>query len=569
MKNISFSKIFFISLLVSATLSLSAQKDQIDSLKKLLPVTTQDTTRINILLALAEIVEPEELANVNKQSRELVQKHYGKENSRLNKLYQKYNGLVMGNEGVLMAQMGEYDKAITKINEAVKELRKVDHKKGITGLNISLSQMYQAKFEFNEALVRLQECLCDYSALKDTSMIGFTYRLIGTCYSLRGDVIGSIDAFNKSLAIFLPLNDRRNLIEVYRSLSYSYQDVGAYVKAADNILLCIELAEKLEDGKECALAYNDLAYILSKQDEAEKALEYYKKSLELSTKAKDYGAQATTLNNIALLYKAEKNYRSALEYFKKALGLLDKENNLYVRVAVLHNLSMVYSYMDDFATSLDYAEQALKIVEEKKLKKNLPGLLTQIGSIYVSTGKEELAEKYFLRAMDLAKKSGNPELISNVALHLKALYQVKKPAEALKMFELYVIMRDSVNNDATKKAASHAQLKYEFGVKSVADSLRSSEEKKVLALEVAKEKQQLIYVYCGLGLVLIFSGIMYNRFKLTKRQKHIIELQKEIVEEKQKEIVDSIRYARRIQLAQIPSEKQVYRSLERLRDKKS
>ena len=36
-------------------------------------------------------------------------------------------------------------------------------------------------------------------------------------------------------------------------------------------------------------------------------------------------------------------------------------------------------------------------------------------------------------------------------------------------------------------------------------------------------------------------------------------------EEKQKEILDSIRYAKRIQMAQIPSEKQVAKSLERLR----
>lgn len=65
---------------------------------------------------------------------------------------------------------------------------------------------------------------------------------------------------------------------------------------------------------------------------------------------------------------------------------------------------------------------------------------------------------------------------------------------------------------------------------------------------------------------------MYNRFKVTQKQKLVIESQKEIVEEqkklveeKQKEILDSIRYAKRIQMAQIPSEKRVENTLGRLR----
>ena len=50
-----------------------------------------------------------------------------------------------------------------------------------------------------------------------------------------------------------------------------------------------------------------------------------------------------------------------------------------------------------------------------------------------------------------------------------------------------------------------------------------------------------------------------------KRDNKIITHQKKLVEEKQKEILDSIHYAKRIQMAQIPSEKQVGKNLEKLR----
>ena len=71
--------------------------------------------------------------------------------------------------------------------------------------------------------------------------------------------------------------------------------------------------------------------------------------------------------------------------------------------------------------------------------------------------------------------------------------------------------------------------------------------------------------------MIIFAVFMYNRFKVTQKQKHIIEdqkheveKQKELVEEKQKEILDSIKYARRIQMAQVPSEKRVAGMLAKL-----
>ena len=62
------------------------------------------------------------------------------------------------------------------------------------------------------------------------------------------------------------------------------------------------------------------------------------------------------------------------------------------------------------------------------------------------------------------------------------------------------------------------------------------------------------------------------RFKVTQKQKSIIEdqkslveLQKQMVEEKQKEILDSIQYARRIQIAHMPSDKRVGAMLGKLK----
>jgi len=63
-----------------------------------------------------------------------------------------------------------------------------------------------------------------------------------------------------------------------------------------------------------------------------------------------------------------------------------------------------------------------------------------------------------------------------------------------------------------------------------------------------------------------FCKVLISEQKpVIESQKEIVEEQKKLVEEKQKEILDSIHFARRIQLAKIPSEKRVGKSLDRLR----
>jgi alpha-D-ribose 1-methylphosphonate 5-triphosphate synthase subunit PhnL len=72
-------------------------------------------------------------------------------------------------------------------------------------------------------------------------------------------------------------------------------------------------------------------------------------------------------------------------------------------------------------------------------------------------------------------------------------------------------------------------------------------------------------------LVIAFSGFVFNRFRVTQKQKVIIEKQKVLVdeayaqlEEKNKEVMDSIHYAKRIQTALMPNEKFIDRTLNKL-----
>jgi hypothetical protein len=70
------------------------------------------------------------------------------------------------------------------------------------------------------------------------------------------------------------------------------------------------------------------------------------------------------------------------------------------------------------------------------------------------------------------------------------------------------------------------------------------------------------FIGAGLLLVLLFAAFILNRFQVTNKQKAIIEHQKIIVENKQKETMDSIMYAQRIQQSILPSEKYIEKTFD-------
>jgi serine phosphatase RsbU (regulator of sigma subunit) len=91
------------------------------------------------------------------------------------------------------------------------------------------------------------------------------------------------------------------------------------------------------------------------------------------------------------------------------------------------------------------------------------------------------------------------------------------------------------------------QLKHEFEREKL--TIEKEQKIKDAYAQAEKKKQSLITIGISIGLLLVvfFLFFFMNRYRLVRKQKSVIEYQKQLVDEKQKAIVDSINYAKRIQ----------------------
>ncbi len=348
-----------------------------------------------------------------------------------------------------------------------------------------------------------------------------------------------------------------------------YHHQGKIPNALEYLYKSLKVCEELNNKAAISITLNNIGAIYFEQEEFKKALDCYEKSLKINRELKDKRWIGNLMNNIASIYDQQGNKAKALECLLEGLKNYEEIGHKRGISSSLNNIAGIYKEQNKIAEALEYYNKSLKIREELLDKDGTAGVLNNIADLKLKNGETKDAFIYAQKGMQTSKEIGYPNLISRSANILKRIFQKQnKYKEAFEMFELEIKMKDSIKNEETQKAAIKNQLKYDYEKKeAVAEAEHKSELKNqdIIASE-KNRKQKLItlFVIAGLLLVLIFAVFVFRTLRITRKQKLLIEKQKTIVEEHQKEIIDSITYARRIQQSLFPTEKYIQKTINRL-----
>jgi len=390
---------------------------------------------------------------------------------------------------------------------------------------------------------------------------------IGYLNDSKGNIPEAIDFYNQSLNIMSEIDDKEGIAVSLNNIGFIYDNQGNIAQALEYYSKSLKIQEQIGNKKGIAQSYNNIASIYEHQQDIEKALDYYNQSLKLKLSIGDKPGAATTLNNIGHIYHLKKNDNKAILYFQKSLDIHIQLKNKNGISTTLSNIADIHQTNGNYDRALALDFESLKNAKEIDHKECILSALNSIGEIYYSKKEYTKALEYGLQSTEVNRKTGYVENTKGSALLLYRTYAaLKDPKNALASYELFVQMRDSINNQETRKASIRSQFKYIYEKKAVADSIKVAEEKKLVQIRLKQDENQRYFLYAGLLLTLIFGSVMFNRFKVAQKQKNIIDQQKQTVEkqkkyvdEKQKEIMDSIYYARRIQQSLLPTEKYIER----------
>jgi len=456
---------------------------------------------------------------------------------------------------------------------------RIVYKKNLAEVYNKMGFKAEGKHDFQRALTYYSKSVKISEEIKDKMAESDFMLNFAGAYNRLNDFTNAIAFYIKSLKIKEEIKDTIGIASALNNLGSIYNNQGNIPKAIDYYSKSLNFFEALNNNEGASACLNNIGLIYQNQSEHTNALEYFNKSLKLREKSFDKKGVAQCYNNISLVYVALKDIPKAIEYGEKALTLREELGDKKAIANSLNNIGVIYFNNGEKPKALNYYQKALKLREEIDYKPGIANSMLNIGNVYFTLKKHDLSIKYNNGALQISKELGFPNIIRDAAQRLSLVYKVTGNYKfALENYELYIQMRDSLNNESTRKASIRSQLKYEYEKQAAADSVAHAKESEIKNVQLQKQtaeikakKNQQYALFGGLGLVIIFAGFMFNRFKVTQKQKYIIEEQKtvveeqkKLVEEKQKEVMDSIRYAKRIQTALLPNERYIEKSLAKL-----
>ncbi|MBK7666588.1 MAG: tetratricopeptide repeat protein [Sphingobacteriaceae bacterium] len=377
-------------------------------------------------------------------------------------------------------------------------------------------------------------------------------------YRRKGEVDTATVIYNRIIEISRQYNLPQELGEAEMFIGFILQNQGEYDQSLLHLISAEKEFEKV--GNKLLLARN-----FWMMGNTYLKLKSYDESRKSFAKGKDYFGELNDslgyfdcVLNISITHIEVKEFDKALELILQSESYYRKVKHTAALAASLVNKSEVLISMGNTLEAEPALKEALEIKKQLGAPIGIATCLLNLGGLYQKKKDYASSEKAYLEAMSFARKDNSLEIILKSYNGLYLLFKEKGDAsQALDYHEKYLALNDSMYSSEKNEIIEEMKAKFETEKK----------DKELIKkdAEITVKRNQQYLLFGGLGLVIVFAGFMYNRFKVTNRQKEIIEKQKLLVEEKQKEILDSIHYAKRIQRSLLPNENFLNKSINRLK----
>ncbi len=414
---------------------------------------------------------------------------------------------------------------------------------------------YNSKGNYTKAVEYLLRSIKILEKENDKTLLATNLNGIGNVYIDLGDYTTAMDDYRKSLKIAEEIKDTEIESNALGNIGLIYGYYGDYSSALDYYLRGLKIAEKIGNKPSIAADLSNIGTVYFAQKDTVKTIEYFNKSIEIYEQLGDKSGIATNLDNIGALYGNHQHYVQAIASLQKALKLAEELNDKQLQANILGNLGSIYADQHNLTNALDCYQRALSLARASGDRNDEANNIGNIGDVYAQTGKFKEAEEYLKRAAKMVDSLGDKYALSNFETSLSELYDTTGRYQlSLLYYKRATALKDSLFNLEKNKSLTQKEMTYEFKQK---EELEKAEQDKKDAIAAQDKKKEVIirdFFIGGFLLLLVLAFFIYRSYREKKKDNIIITHQKELVEEKQKEILDSIHYAQRIQKALLASD---------------
>lgn len=382
-----------------------------------------------------------------------------------------------------------------------------------------------------------------------------SYTNLGIYNYVTGNYEKALLNYDKAIEIARSLKNEPYLARNYANKANTFVMQSNYKKALTYFILGLKIYEKVKDKVSVAQVLGNIGTVYHYQKNFTKAIEYYSKTVALNITQRDSIALANAYTNLSAAYRELKELDKSWLYNKKALIIDSVRNNVNGMAVEYNNFAAICDDKKAYAEAIVYSKKALEIRESINDLYGVASSLNNLGISHNGLKQYALAKIYFNRAIEINKELKSTEVEINTSEGLSlTLFNTGNYKDAYLLQRKFKQLNDSIFNIENTKQLSDTKTQYEVDKKEIELTAQSKLEKEKLSF-TANEKSkrlQLIIAFVALAsIVAAFLAIyMRKRYKISQQQKQLIE-------EKNKKITDSLNYAQKIQNSILPNTEQI------------
>ncbi|PCJ28058.1 MAG: hypothetical protein COA97_01930 [Flavobacteriales bacterium] len=369
---------------------------------------------------------------------------------------------------------------------------------------------------------------------------------------IENDFIKTITYSKKALRLSSLLDFDSGVLKSLISLANAYDYIGRYSQSQETNFKILNIYEAKNDIYGVHSIYNNIGIIHYYLGNYTQAIEFTEKALKYYLSVNDSNGISICYNNLANSYSDKLDYDKALSYYFKALELDEAIGDLDGISLIKGNIGEVYIEQGKYDDAFIYLIKALQAAEKMKDKWQQSNVLNALGDLLLKQNKPDKAINFLLQALEIIETIGAKAEMGEIYVAIsKAFEQKGDYIQSLHYLKLGNVIDDDLYSSENSENIAEMNALYEI----------SEKEKELLKQEAyaSLQQSQKIALITGslIGFLLLFIIVGISvKGNLDKRKTNkTLELQKQQIETKSRDITDSIQYAKRIQGAIFPSDK--------------
>ncbi len=468
-----FIKNILILLFLTVAVSSFAQKEQMDSLKNVLPAL-KDSARIDCLNALSNAyiwIDADSARSLATQVlKEAETQHY------IKGMANAYNNLAW----------------MTRLL--------ADNYPGM--------EMYCKK-----AIALLEET-------RDEEQLAYSWFLLGCAFAAQSKFSSSLITFEKAGETYVMIADEVGLANVYAFMADVELNRGHYGKSLQYSVKWLDISKKVNNKR-----YLDIWASLYKNiADYETAIDYYNQAAQYARETKHFDELAWFVQSIGEIFFLQEKYNSARHYYEMAINY-NPNNQLYSRRGEL------YIAFKNYDTALVYLNKSLNDAEKANARNQEMWILLRLGKAYKEMGNNKKALQIARELLQIAQETEARQYIRDGHFLLYELFvQSGIQDSSLIHLQKYTALKDTIDKDLSAQKLAFYKIRSEKEKDQSRINLLN-DEKKLQQQQLNQSAQQKKFLIAGIAAlwligIILFRNLILKRKNEKQRLEHELEIQK-------------------------------------------